>query len=151
MTASKTSIGTRLHAIRTELGLSQLALATTALSARASSKNIGRIEQGEVFPTIETLEKIAVATDTDFQWLLTGKAQVEEGRPVRVPGIGARVHATRTKRGMSQREAAAHLSDSPSAQNVGRIERGDVRPTPRTLRSLANGMDTSMHYLVNGK
>lgn len=147
----KAGVGHRVSAVRAQLGVSQHKLALGALSTNASAKNIGRIEQGEVTPTLRTLAKIALATDTNFAWLVTGKAQVADGHPIRVPGIGKRVQKSRLRSGLSQREAAGLLSPSPSAKNVGRIEQGDVCPMPRTLRALAAGMGTTMSYLVNGR
>lgn len=147
----KAGVGQRVSAIRAELGLSQRKMAQIAFAGNASAKNIGRIEQGEVTPRFLTLAKIALVSDVDFAWLLTGKAELAEGKPVRVPGVGQRVAKTRARRGLSQRKAAAFLSPSPSAKNVGRIEQGEVRPLPRTLRTLAEGLGTSVHYLVNGR
>lgn len=147
----KANVGQRVHAIRTELGLSQTQMARETLSEGASAKNIGRIEQGEVTPTLFTLAKIAVSTDTDFVWLVTGKAQLAHGKPIRVPGVGKRLERARVSRGVSQRQAAAFLSASPSAKNVGRIEQSEVRPTPRTLENLATGLGASLDYLVNGR
>lgn len=147
----KAGVGQRVAAIRAQLGISQHRLAMGALSPKASAKNIGRIEQGEVTPRLSTLSKIAFATDTDMSWLATGKAFVQDGRPIRVPGIGRRVQKSRLKKGLSQRAAAALLSASPSAKNVGRIEQSEVCPLPRTLRTLALGMGTTLSYLVNGR
>jgi transcriptional regulator with XRE-family HTH domain len=146
----KPGIGDRVHSLRTALGVSQLKLAKGALSEGASAKNIGRIEQGEVTPTLKTLAKIAYATNVDVSWLVTGQAQMQEGKPVRVPGIGRRLSAVRANRGLSQRKTAAFLSESPSAKNVGRIEAAEVCPMPETLRRLADGLGTTVNHLVNG-
>jgi transcriptional regulator with XRE-family HTH domain len=144
-------VGQRVSTLRAQLGVSQQRMARHALSPNASAKNIGRIENGEVTPTVHTLAKIAVVSNVDFAWLVTGQAQLEENKPIRVPGVGKRVEQMRLRNGMSQREAAALLSPNPSAKNVGRIECGEVCPTPRTLRRLAEGLGTSMEYLVNGR
>lgn len=146
----KAGVGQRVSAVRAEFGISQHQFALGTLSANASAKNIGRIEQGEVTPRLSTLAKIALAADIDYEWLVTGKVHLADGKPVRVPGIGQRLSQVRERRGLSQRQTAAFLSESPSAKNVGRIEQCEVRPLPRTLRSLAHGLNTSVEYLVNG-
>jgi transcriptional regulator with XRE-family HTH domain len=149
-TPIKAGVSRRVAAIRAELQCSQISLAK-ALSSNASSNNIGRIERGEVKPTMTTLAKIAFAADVDLTWLATGKADMTEGKPLRVPGIGKRLQKLRVRAGMSQRAAAGLLSPSPSAKNIGRIEQNEVRPMPATLHRLAGALGTRLSYLVNGQ
>lgn len=146
----RVGVGPRVKAIRNQMGLSQLEMAKGILSPKASAKNIGRIEQGEVLPRLRTLSKIAAATNTDLTWLVTGKAAIQEGKPILVPGVGFRAERLRIKKGISQRKIATFLSAKASARNVGRIEQGEVRATPETLRKLARGLGTTTKYLING-
>ncbi|HEY4277834.1 MAG TPA: helix-turn-helix transcriptional regulator [Conexibacter sp.] len=60
--------------------------------------------------------------------------------------LGAAVREMRARRGLSQQELG---SQAQLHRNyVGAIERGEINPTWRILRKLANGLDVSLSELV---
>lgn len=142
--------GKRVQMVRSDLGASQHAFATKALSKGASAKNIGRIEQEQVTPRIDTLEKIAAAGNVDMQWLVTGKTVIKPTRVVKAAGIGSRVAALRTKRGLTMKELAQKARLGDSSKNVGRIETGEVRPRGETLTRLAGVLGVPVEQLAYG-
>jgi transcriptional regulator with XRE-family HTH domain len=63
--------------------------------------------------------------------------------------LGDRVRTLRLEAGLSQRQLAEGL-DGVSLAFVSRIERGERRPSERTLRAIADRLDTTAHELETG-
>jgi len=62
--------------------------------------------------------------------------------------IGARIARLRTELGLSQRELG---SRGVSYAYISRIEAGDRRPSEKALRTLAEKLGTTAHYLEAGR
>lgn len=142
--------GSRVQQTRLAMGVSMRGFAVQALSKGASAKNIGRIENEQVVPRADTLERIAALGKVDLAWLSTGSTAIYPTKVVQTPGIGARVASYRKARGLTMRELARRAKLGESSKNVGRIEIGEVRPRGATLGRLAAALDVSVEQLAFG-
>lgn len=142
--------GRRVHEARLDTGMSQRQFATTALSPRASAKNIGRIENEEVTPKLETLAKIASASGVSLSWLMTGRMALAPNDVVTTGGVSRRIRLARLKAGLSRNALSTRSGLGETTRNVQRLENRDHRPRARTLVRLASVLKVSPTYLAYG-
>jgi len=63
-------------------------------------------------------------------------------------GLGGRLKDERTKKGISQQKLAKLATTHYS--NIGRYERGDAKPSAEILNRIAQVLEVSPDYLING-
>lgn len=146
----KPGFGARVALVRKDVRLSKLALARSALSQGASSKNIGRIEAEEVTPRLSTLSKVAEFGGVDLQWLATGECVLQPNTVCRTGGVGARIREMRLKRGLTRNALSRMAKLGNTTKNVSRLETREHAPRARTLVKLAEVLRCSPTYLAYG-
>lgn len=142
--------GHRVSAIRLASGLGKEAFARDVLSEGASAKNISRIEAEEVTPREATLRKISAYGNVNMEWLTTGRCVLKPTDVVTTIGLGARIAKAREAAGMNCRELAKASSLGASSKNVSRYEKGEHRPTYRTVEKLAAALKVNPAHLAFG-
>jgi transcriptional regulator with XRE-family HTH domain len=84
--SKKLDLGRRIAAHRSQLGLSQTVIARRA---RLAASYLSRIENGRIFPTVPTVQKIATALRIPLNELLgpTPPEKKKKGCPVTAKGV----------------------------------------------------------------
>lgn len=143
--------GRRVALVRRDTGLSRQSFARAVLSPGASAKNIGRVEDQEVVPTLHTLHKVAAACDVDFEWLVKGECPLLPFDIVKTGGIGARIRVLRTVRGLTRNALARESKLGNTTKNISRLEDGTHRPRARTVVKIAKALNVDPRFLAYGQ
>lgn len=144
MSSIKEGFGLRIKAVRLANSMTQLDFARKVLAGTTtSSTNIGRLEKERNYPRLDTLQRIAKATNTDINFLT-------DGYPVDKK-VGQRVATARQEAGLSALALAKSSKLGATSQNVLRIENGSRTPTFGTIVKIAEALNVSPMKLAFGQ
>ena len=138
----------RLKKARRASGLKRLPLGEKAGLATATGRDI---ESGQRVPTIGTLARVAAAVGVHAGWLGYGLGEQYADEPTATAsadGMGERLAALRTERGLTKAALARQVGLSPST--VADIEKG-AQTGVDVLESLAKALDVSPAWLAFGE
>ncbi len=125
-------LGQRIRLNREEKGMLQKDLSNlTGLSL----SYICEIEKGNVFPSVNALNKIASALEIPVKNLM--------GSP---GSLGERLRNIREEQGLNQAQLAQKTDLSPGL--IGQLEQGKVQPSLKTLEKLSQALRISPCYLI---
>lgn len=125
-------LGDRVQLIRCEKGMTVQELATRA---GISTSYLGEIERGAVYPSLNTLKRLAEELDVPV-YVLMG----QDG------SLGHRLKTLREEYGLTQAQLASLAG--VTAGLIGQIEQGKVQPSLKTLEKLAQAMGVSPCYFI---
>lgn len=126
-------LGQRIKLHREEQGVNQTELSR---STGFSLSYICEIEQGNVFPSVSALSKIASVMGINVKDLL--------GSP---GSLGSKIRTLREEQGMNQAQLAKQTGLSHGL--IGQLERGKVQPSLKTLEKLSGALNISPCYLIS--
>lgn len=134
----------RLKKARKAIGQTRFGLTTK--SAALDRELVASLERGERLPRLDTVEKVAYALDLSPAFLAYGiEGECPALLDLRAGGVGARLRAVRSARGLSVLALATAAGVSHTA--VGNIERGTM-PNIATAEALAHALGCSPAWLA---
>lgn len=133
----------RLKQARRQSGLKRLPLAEKAGLATATGRDI---ETGQSLPTLATVARLASALGVPASWLAYGLGDMHSSdAPATTDGMGARLQAVRTERGLTKAALARRIDLSPTA--LANIENG-AQSGVEVIEALAKALDVSPAWLA---
>lgn len=126
------NLGERLRLLRQDRGLT---LAEAAEEAGISPSYLSEIERGAVYPSTQTLKRLADSLGVPVS------ALVGEGGL-----LGAKLREAREQQGLTQAELAREAGVSPGL--IGQIEHGRVQPSLETVEKIAKVLGVSPCYFI---
>lgn len=133
----------RLRKARKQSGMTRKAL---ALKVGHDSEVAAHIEAGERLPTVRTIAKLAAALTVSAAWLAYGLGDMmADGHAATTDGMGGRLEAARSGRGLTKAALARLVDLSPST--VADIEKG-AQTSVDVLEALAGALDISPAWLA---
>jgi len=135
----------RLKQARRQSGLKRLPLAAKAGLATATGRDI---ETGQRLPTVGTVASLAAALGVAAPWLAYGIGdQPSDGSSASTDGMGSRLAAVRTEKGLTKAALARLVELSPST--VADIENGSQSGV-EVIEALAQALEVSPGWLAYG-
>lgn len=119
-----------------------LSLQELARRAELSVSYLSEIERGKKQPTLETIEKLAVALNISKEGFFPEADTITAGPTV----LGEKIAMLRQKKGISQSELAEKAGIS--AAYLCHIEKGKVLPAVSTLRAIARALDVCTDDII---
>ena len=129
------SIGENIKKLRKNKGLSQKQLAEIL---NLSEITIRRYEKCSNIPTIETLDKIAIALDVPLNELLGTNATTND--------IGRKIISAQSLNNISHEELAEKTRIDEKHLRV--IKSGQINPTQKELNKIANALGLPLSYFI---
>lgn len=129
------SIGENIKKLRKNKGLSQKQLAEIL---NLSEITIRRYEKCSNIPTIETLDKIAIALDVPLNELLGTNATTND--------IGRKITLEQSINDVSHEELAEKTGIDEKHLRV--IKSGQINPTQKELNKIANALGLPLSYFI---
>ncbi|KUK10668.1 MAG: Transcriptional regulator, XRE family [Clostridia bacterium 41_269] len=126
--------GAKIRKLREERGYT---LSQFAKKADISVSYMSEIEQGLTNPSLKTIQKIAEALNID-------KSQLLEAQDI---NLGTKLRLIRNKKGLTLTELAQKLEISSSY--LSEIERGNVKPSIKTLKKISEVLDIPLGKILN--
>lgn len=126
------SLGDKIRLLRTE---KKMSLQELAERAGISLSYLSEIERGTVYPSLNTVKRIAEALDVPPTSIMG-----QEG------SLGYKLKALREEYGLTQAQLAKLAG--VTAGLIGQIEQGKVQPSLKTLEKLAEVMGVSPCYFI---
>lgn len=132
---SQVSIGENIKKLRKNKGLSQKQLAEIL---NLSEITIRRYEKSSNIPTIETLDKIAIALDVPLNELLGTNATTND--------IGNKIISAQSLNNISHEELAEKTGIDE--KHLRTIKAGQINPTTTELSKIANVLGLPLSYFI---
>lgn len=132
---SQVSIGENIKKLRKNKGLSQKQLAEIL---NLSEITIRRYEKSSNIPTIETLDKIAIALDMPLNELLGTNATTND--------IGNKIISAQSLNNISHEELAEKTGIDE--KHLRTIKAGQINPTTTELSKIANVLGLPLRYFI---
>lgn len=126
------SMGEKIRMVREQKGWS---LADLAERTGISLTYLSEIERDKVFPSVSTIQKIALQLEIPVVSLLDQDNS-----------IGFKLRSIREEHGLTQAELAQFAGVSPGL--IGQIEHGKVRPSFKTIQKIAEAIGISPCFFV---
>ncbi len=125
-------LGQRIRMHREEKSLTQSQLAQLS---GLSLSYVCEVENGNVFPSVNALNKIAGVLEVPVKNLMAS------------PGsLGKKLRSVREEQGLTQSKLANMTGFSPGL--IGQLEQGKVQPSLKTVEKLSEALNISPCYLV---
>ncbi|MGQ9825771.1 MAG: helix-turn-helix domain-containing protein, partial [Desulfotomaculales bacterium] len=124
--------GEKIRLLRTE---KKLSLQETARQAGLSASYLSDVERGAVFPSLDTIRRMARVLETSPAVLL-GQEMF----------LGFKLRALREEQGLTQARLAEMTGVTPGM--IGQIEQGKVQPSLKTLEKISRAMGVSPCYFL---
>jgi len=126
------TLGDKIRMLRNEKSLSLQELSTTA---EISLSYLSEIERGTIYPSLNTLKKVAEALDVPASVLMSYECS-----------LGHKLKALREKQGFTQAQLAELAG--VTAGLIGQIEQSKVQPSLKTLDKLSKVLGISACYFI---